>query len=529
MKRSMGAKIVAMLAGVLLVSFAVMQFVFINEFKSSSLQQSENSLNMLGKSVFQTVRGAMNFGDPATIQAAIDDVAQIEGITSIVIHKSQDVIDAFGLNAVVSTDPMIEKQFVSPEKFNLELDDEKGHFLRLIQPMVAQEDCLACHASSKQGDVLGVMDMTYSFALVDADISKRSTKFILIFILFLAAITLALVVALREIIGKPLKELLVRSSDLASGDGDLTARVVVKSEDEIGQVGQCVNVFIEKIHRTVTETQGVARSVGSTSALLNQNASGLLQSAKTQNAQVQESYELTQKVEQELDISEELAIKTAEDNMASYEVLSDMATSLEEVVNHIATSSAKEQEMAHKIGSVVTQTEQIKGVLGMIKDIADQTNLLALNAAIEAARAGEQGRGFAVVADEVRKLAERTQKSLAEIDVTIGVIVQGVMDLSDNMQHNAQQIESIATNANSVMDKASQTKDRTHGSITVSKKSSQKAVEIARMTKVLMEKMHATMQASQDNEHVAKALLEISKELNAVSATLEKDLSSFKV
>jgi len=529
MKRSMGIKIIAMLAGVLLVSFGVMQFVFISEFKNSSLQQSENNLNMLGKSVFQTIRNAMNFGDPVIIQKAIEDVAEIEGIASITIHKSQEVINAFGLNAIISTDPLIVEQFNAPRSFNLEVKTDEGHFLRLVQPMIAQEDCLACHGTSKHGEVLGVMDMRYSFALVDEDIRQRSMKFIFIFSFFFVAITLLLLYALRQMVGKPLRELLVRSCDLASGNGDLTARVVVKSEDEIGQVGQHVNVFIEKIHHTVTEAQGVAHRVEATSSTLNQNASGLLQSAKTQNIQVQASYTLTKEVEEELGVSEKLALKTVEDSMASYEVLTDMVNALEIVVEHIASSSNKEQEMAHKITAVVTQTEQIKGVLGMIKDIADQTNLLALNAAIEAARAGEHGRGFAVVADEVRKLAERTQKSLAEIDVTIGVIVQGVMDLSENMQYNAGQIEEIASSAHGVMNKATQTKDRTKETINVSQKSSQKAVEISATTKTLMEKMHTTLQASQDNESVAKVLLEMSKELQEASVKLEKDLSSFKV
>ena len=279
MKRSMGVKIIVMLVAILLVSFAVMQFVFIREFRLSSLQQSQNSLNMLGVSVFQTVRSAMNFGDPTIIKSAIEDVGKIEGITSVSIHKSQEVINAFGLNATISKDPIVQQQFTKPQKLNFELDDANGHALRLIQPLVAQADCLMCHVTSSQGDVLGVMDMTYSFALVDEDIRQRSMKFMAIFSLFLVVITLGLLYALKHIIGNSLKELLVRSCDLASGDGDLRARVRVKSEDEIGQVGQCINAFIEKIHQTVVGAQGIAKEVDKTSIQVGKRASGLLESS----------------------------------------------------------------------------------------------------------------------------------------------------------------------------------------------------------------------------------------------------------
>ncbi len=122
---------------------------------------------------------------------------------------------------------------------------------------------------------------------------------------------------------------------------------------------------------------------------------------------------------------------------------SSQASSLQQSAAAIEEISSSMQNVSDKTAEVTRQAEDIKNIVGVIKDIADQTNLLALNAAIEAARAGEHGRGFAVVADEVRKLAERTGKSLGEIEANVNVLVQGINDMSESIREQTLGIEQI--------------------------------------------------------------------------------------
>lgn len=527
-KRHIGLKVALSLVSVLIICFAATQFIIVEEFKKSSFDQSLKSLEMLSVSVFQTVRTSMNLGDSKTVQHTLKNASDIKGISSIDIYKSQATIDNFGLEDKVTQNPTITKQFKNPKREYIEIKSDKEHKLRLIQPLIATKDCLLCHAISKEGDVLGVMDMSYSLSSIDEEIENLNIEFVIIFSISLIVTATLLLFILKFFVTTPINNLLDRAKDLSSGDGDLTARVNIRSDDEIGEVGKYINIFIEKIQNAILSSQNISKSVDETSAKLNISASSLLDSASLQNTQAHNSYDLTKNVEMGLDVSKELALTTTTKNQDAQQLLRDMVYSLEAIAQDITVSSAKESEMSSKIDTLVGQTKDIHAVLGLIKDIAEQTNLLALNAAIEAARAGEHGRGFAVVSSEVRQLAERTQKSISEINATINIVVQGINDINSDIISNKEHTQALMTSTNELMEKAHQTQEKTDESIQSANASSQKALDISNSTKLLKEDMDKTLNMAEDNEKVAQGLLQISEHLKETADNLDNSLSAFK-
>jgi len=515
-----------MVFGLLIGGIALMLYVT-KGYGDLADKNSKKSLEMLSQSIFQTLRTSMNMGDPKIVEETFHNAKKISGIQNLGVHKSKNVIELFGLPPENNTDTLVKQVFDTKQQSITE-SREGIHTTRLLKPLAATQECLGCHANVKEGDVLGVMDLTISQEENDADISKAQLS---ITVTMMGVSILALIASLwffNSALFRPIEELTHTTKDLSEGEGDLTKRLKIESSDEIDIAKTFINKFIEKIQQTVIEVKDNAQKTKVISSDTLSHAKNIYDSAHVQTQMVKDSTELVTQVNTEINSSEQLAIQTTEDTQANLRTLEEMGKSLDKVVDAILSASQEEIEMSTKINSLADQTLKIKDVLQMIKDIADQTNLLALNAAIEAARAGEHGRGFAVVADEVRKLAERTQKSLTEIDATISVVVQSVGDVSENMNINAKNIKIVSDDALSVKEVADETKEKILITIETSKKAAQAAVSISHKTKSLIEKMNSTMDVSIKNQSIADELMDISNELSNASGSLENRLSGFK-
>ncbi|MEA2072318.1 MAG: methyl-accepting chemotaxis protein, partial [Campylobacterota bacterium] len=267
---------------------------------------------------------------------------------------------------------------------------------------------------------------------------------------FIAFMIIVSVFLIRIIIINKLKTLQDATYDLAKGDGDLTNRVNVPKGDEISEVAHNVNEFIEKVRVTVSEATTSSSNNTQVASTLSNASIEMKAKSQKESRIVQEVADQGDELQNVLSVAIEQAKETKSNIDQTGNTLKNVNEQIINLANEIADRSQDELELSQKLVDLSTETSAVKNVLEVIADIADQTNLLALNAAIEAARAGEHGRGFAVVADEVRKLAERTQKSLSEINTTISVITQSVNDASEHMSTNAKAIEALSQNANEV-------------------------------------------------------------------------------
>ena len=343
-----------------------------------------------------------------------------------------------------------------------------------------------------------------------------------------AVVCILMIVFFPGMITNPLRELLQRIRDIADGEGDLTQRVAVHSNDELGELSRAVNAFLEQLQTLIRQVAESTLQVASAAEEMSAIASGQEKLVNEQYMAVDQvstaATEMSAAIHEVADNAHSTADAAREADHQGHAAADVVSATMSD----LRRLAADVEEAAGVINNLEQDTDKIGGVLSVIEGIAEQTNLLALNAAIEAARAGEQGRGFAVVADEVRALAARTQDSTRDIQQMIQKLQSGTGQAVAVMQRGAelagQSVEKAGTTETSLNETSASVmriNDMAAQIAAACEEQSQTTEDIARNISGIRDLSNQAAQSSQESRDASNALARL-------ASTLQQQVGRFK-
>lgn len=424
--------------------------------------------------------------------------------------------------------------------------DKEINALRYMRPITLSQECLMCHGTLKDypegkgldplglkmegwsaGEQRGAFEIIADLKPMQASINSTLLQTLTLGFIIISTIIVLIYFLVKKLAIVPVGN--IRNALQKIAGGDLTQKLESKNTDDIGQTIRQMNSMTDSFNNMIKGVLTSSRNVISSVDILKNRAIKTSDGAKNQSLQASQIATAAEEMSQTItDIARNASVasETSAEAMETAQKGKEVADGAVTTVNGVYTSTV---ELASMVDKLNNRVGEIGDIVTVIKDIADQTNLLALNAAIEAARAGEQGRGFAVVADEVRKLAERTIKATAEISEKISAVqvesqqtTRSMEDASGQVTKATDYIREVGESLNHIVDAVYRVRDQITQIATAVDEQSAASEEVAR-------NIEKTSNIAQEMEKMADDVMQEVNSLTRISEQLKDSVSGFRL